>query len=321
MSGIFDFFKKKKLPEEERGLSVPLPEASIFDVFRPSEARLPAPRPETPPAAPPPEPERRPPGLLRMFEAFVPAPPPPAPALPAPPGEAAPSAPALWEEIFFGPPAAAEEPPLQEIFQPPPMITPPPIYVPPPREPAPAGPPAAAPPGYTFIRIPGAPPGLPTPEQMAAHLRGQVDVDAAMRTVAVARQSPDWSQSIAERAAQGMPVLLQIQPVVTREVFTDLSTFLGVPFSVFESYLSGARTEEEQEAAFQRWVNEVVLPLSDVVSEAFELMKPREFPGWFSVAFDPGTGTWWLYYVEALLTSQVPRAIPRLPYYGGQQSA
>ncbi len=246
MAGIFDFFKKKK-PVEERGLSVPLPKASIFDAFRPPEQppQLPAVRPETLPAAPAAAPPKRLPGILRIFEAFAPAPvPPPAPQLPAIPEEPAPAAPAVWERMF-GPPAPVEEPPVTAMFPAPAPEAALPVEAP---APTPFMAPAERHPRYTFIRIPRLPPGtgewrFPPPGQLAIHLRQHFMLDDIFRALAERRQSGEWSQSLVERARLGQPVVVPVDPVVHKNLYTDFAKLFNIPWDVVESYIGPARTD------------------------------------------------------------------------------
>jgi len=306
MSGIFDFFKKKSA-KEERGLS--LPQASIFDAYRPP-SQYPALRPEEagPLAVHPAEPSRLP-GFLRIFEAFAPT----LPAIHEP--AAAPALPTLWEEIF-GPPAGVEEPPVSEMFHAQAYEAMLPAEMPPAAETFGFPPEEKRQPKYTFLRIPKLPSltsqwRIPQPEQLAVHLREHFMLDDIFKELEETRKTSEWRQSLYDRAMLGKPLTVPIDPVVHRNFYTDFAKLFNIPWDVIQDYIGQARTQEELDGATQALMNDVIGPHMAILVEAFEILKPKEFPGWFTVDYDQGTSTWWLYYNEVVLTA--------IPYKGEGQ--
>lgn len=303
MGGLLDWFKKK--PQTERALSVPsekAPTPSIFDAFRPS---LPAQRREGGQLPAMPAPTKKPGGLLSIFEAFLPAPAPETSKLPAVPEERPTSAPTIWEQIFGVP---GEEPEATMLpSAPAPLIPTSPVEiftpVPAPREPK-----------YTFIRLPRLQVGqwiTPTPNELAEHFQRIFNTEQIIADLRNWRKSPEWASSITERAEAGMPVSIQVEPVVYQNFFTDFAKLYNIPWNVMESYLSGVTTDEQVAAAQQELLKDIIEPMNQRVGEAFEIFKPADLPGWFWVGYDEKSGSWWLHYLEAMLGPF------RLPQAGG----
>lgn len=314
MSGIFDFFKKKSRPharggEPERGLT--LPQVSIFDVYRPQEEhRFPALRPEEagPLSVQPPEP-RRLPGFLRIFEAFTPT----LPAIPEP--ASAPGPLTIWEEIF-GPPATVEERPIAEMFPAQAYEAMLPAEMPPTAEAFGFPPEQKREPKYTFLRIPKLPSltsewRIPQPEELADHFQEHFMLDNIFKELEETRKTSEWGQMLLDQAMRGKPLAVPIDPVVHRNFYTDFAKLFNIPWDLIQEYIGQARTQEDLDSATQTLMDYVIGPHMDVLSEAFDILKPTEFPGWFSVDYDKGTNTWWLYYNEIMLTA--------IPYEGEQQ--
>jgi hypothetical protein len=49
-----------------------------------------------------------------------------------------------------------------------------------------------------------------------------------------------------------------------------------------------------------------------------EMLKPPSLPGWFAILRDEATGTYWLYYVEAITVAlpKPPPGVWLLPFKG-----
>lgn len=308
------FFRRKK-QKEEKGL-IPLPPPgpapSFFEVFKP-KPQYPAPL-EPPPAAPP-EPPRG--GILRMFEAFAPAPVRPEAGLPAIPEEPPPTEPVVWEEMF-GAPSLPEEPPITTMFIPPTAEQQLPVPVPtPPSAPIPR---PGEWPRHTFIRIPKLPGVVgqwtpPSPQELAEHLKTIFLLDAIFPEVSAVRSTPDWGQKLIEHTSRGQPMAHRIDPVVYQNLYTDFAKLFNIPWEVVEGYIGHARTKGELAKATEVFMEDQVMPLIDRLVEAFEILKPQDLPGWFSVDYDHEKGTWYLYYIETMPPPYPP--VHRLPFEGG----
>lgn len=299
MSGIFDFFSKKKKPEQKSLLDVfskptlpalpspgggiipaPKPEKrSVADVFRP-KPKLPA---RT-------EPSQRGVSLPEVFS----------PKLPAVP-EAAPRQKETvpWKELIPAP-AQEEAKPVSEVartvFKP---------EAPPPTK-------------YVFIR-PSAPPEisprrpygmivsperrldwkLPTPEELAQHFRKTNNLDAMWDYIRQVRAHPEFKKDQLIASWRGAPIEVPLDPVVYREKYTDFANFYGIPWAVIENYLN-VPPEQERQAEEALWID-VLSPLNIMIPETFEMLKPDDIPGFFNVSFIEPSGQYYLFYVEPLI--------------------
>lgn len=299
LGGIMDWFRRKAA--QERGLSVPsgrpLPTPSIFDAFKP---QLPAERKQEPQLpAPVPAPTKKRGGLLSIFDIFTPTPVPES-RLPAAPQEPVTMEPIPWQELFT-PPAMFEEP-IQEMIIPPPPIErmlPTEIFTRAGSPPAPKGEPQ-----YTFIRLPRLQVGqwvTPTPGELGAHFQGIFNTEKIFEDIRAMRETGEWAQAITDHAGHGMPLSVKLEPVAYQNFFTDFAKLYNIPWNVMESYLANAHTDQEVASAQEAVLRDIVGPMNQRVGEAFELIKPKDLPGWFWVGYDGETNSWWLHYIEAML--------------------
>lgn len=89
-----------------------------------------------------------------------------------------------------------------------------------------------------------------------------------------------------------MPALIPVLPVSTRELYGDIAQFFGIPYSVLDGYSRAGDIDP-------RIWDDLFWPLFDTLSEAFEIEKPGDLPGWFAMEHDPDTDEWWVVYLEA----------------------
>ena len=293
LSGIFDFWKKKKKEPEQK---------AVLEVFRPGLPALPAPPSLPVPAKPP----KRP-----VFEVFRPETRLPAKPTPAgtmaphevfsrkeliplpgtkPPAEKKPMelvVPSFMEEEFSVPTEAVEK-----VFAPPreeePLKY---VFVQPSRTLEPAAP------GGELI-VPGVSPimgfRIPTPPELADHFRKTLELPALFDEVRRIRSTQEFVNSQLASYDRGEPALIPLDPVVYREMYTDFSKFYGIPWSLMDSFLSRPTGAEEL------WTH-VIAPLNSMVADAFEILKPEDIPGFFTVSFVEPSMEYWLFYVEPLL--------------------
>lgn len=295
LSGLFDFWKKKKKGPEQKAL---------FEVFKPpGQTGLPAlPAPASPGLPVPAKPPKRP-----VFEVFkpetrLPAKPKPTGMAPyevfskvipfpgaRPPAEKKPMelvVPSFMEEEFSVPTEAVEkvfapreeEPPKYVFVQPSKIFE-------------------SARPGGELI-VPGVSPvmgfRIPTPPELADHFRKTMELPGLFDEVRRIRSTPEFINDQLRSYERGEPGLVPVDPVVYRETYTDFSKFYGIPWSLIDSFLSRPAGEEEL------WTN-VIAPLNSMVADAFEILKPEDIPGFFTVSFIEPTMEYWLFYVEPLL--------------------
>jgi hypothetical protein len=317
LSGIFDWF----LPKKGR--------PSIFQSFGPpgtgpgeEPQQLPAlpaprgggliPRPETPPAPRPSMWQFAEPGLPAQIQregerpsmfSFAPSSEATPPVPYAPPGPPVPreepQQQALW--AVFEPPGEQERPAAEffRTFEPEEVSPPPPRWIP-------VGVPRPSVPLEGIW-------SFPSVGDMAAQIMRNVDLTKVFGDLERMRETTGFWQSLEANYKYGQPLMIPIQAVVFRELYSDLANFFGIPTSVFELYLGQASTPEEDAAAFNLMWKEVIAPLILVMQEAFEMLKPPTLPGLFTIGLDERTGEYWLYYVETLIP---PMQRPRLTYGG-----
>lgn len=184
----------------------------------------------------------------------------------------APGAPSVFDMISAAPAAAAPRParpetavaPRWNMFEPPAV---------------PARPPGAAPRRISWR--------LPSAEELAARLdrAGMAQIFSDARVV---RNSPYFRHAIRDDgvASQSMT------PIAKGDDLGALADFFGVPYEVLDTY------EDRGNVRDAIW-NELFFPLFETLSEALEIVKPADLPGWFALEWNADTGDWNLYYHEA----------------------
>lgn len=292
MDGIFDWIRRA-LPG--------------FEAFRPPAETPGLPAPEARPGlpAPPPSggliprPER-----LPMFEAlrpkegegllvrylppktiFAPLAPPE-----APPQEP-PQQPSLWPALFAGEEPQATVPEMFSFAAPqeaPPEEA---LYEPAelrwlPGEPVP------------LWRV-SSPWRMPTTMELVDRIREKWDLLELWDFVLLQTDYPAWREMVADSAHTGEAARLEIDLVAEYgDPYDSLSQLLGVPESVPVLYFRDARNNVEAEAAGELYYSEVIGPMLDRFSKAFDVLKPVSLRGWFDIS--PGMdGDWWFSYNQA----------------------
>lgn len=131
---------------------------------------------------------------------------------------------------------------------------------------------------------------LPTPEEFARKLPSMFNLDLVWNDARSQRMLP-WFRDAARYASRsGEPAVLPLVPVGPVDDFDVLGYFFGIPRHVMDSYLQGLSPTQEVSALNAFW-NEILWPLFDMTTAAFELLKPEDLPGWFRLdigAYDPG---------------------------------
>lgn len=131
---------------------------------------------------------------------------------------------------------------------------------------------------------------LPTVEQMAEHLAGVIDLDIVFDELGGSRMTSGYQDLIAEAAFRGVPLYTPVSVIDDKNFYTDFATFYGIPWAIVESMPS----KEE-------FVSRLLNPLSLLLTEAFEAIKPEYLPGFFTVDYNIEDGKYWLFYVEPWL--------------------
>lgn len=195
----------------------------------------------------------------------------------------------FWERAL-GPPEEPEEPqPIEGFFAPAPIQEQP--------EPFREGP------KPTLLHVPAIETywQLPSVKELASWFQGTLDTPHLFADLEKVRKSREFLSAMARQTVSGQPVIVPVSTVVWQEFYTDFANFYGIPIAVIESYLQGAETQRERDAADQKLWDEVIAPLNFRLTEAFDLLKPGDLPGFFTVTYREENMTYWLYYIEAML--------------------
>lgn len=140
-------------------------------------------------------------------------------------------------------------------------------------------------------RIPyGGPWEAPDIQTMVDHLSEKVDLESVFQNLLENRSMPYYQDVLAEAAFRGIPLYVPISIIDDKNFFTDFADFYGIPWSVVERMSSP-----------EEFFVKVLSPLSIVLTEAFEVLKPDGLPGFFTVDHNGTDGHYWLYYVEPWL--------------------
>lgn len=308
--GALEFFKKKKKPELRKGELI-RPER--IEIIPPGEYGLPARRPE---GLIPFEEPRKP----SMWEVFAPGPPKPkargagvfevfAPKAPPPPPRPEEPKPRPWYEevVPEEEKGRRREIPIEEILAP--------------------GKPRRHEreerwrreemPEWEKLIIPrhARPMGKwrpPSVQEMARHLEEVLNLDEIFREVLDIVRTPEWQEDVESESRRGRFAVAYLRPITTRELWSDLAAFFGVPFEILDGYFAGARSLREEERAEKAIWDQIFNPLIDTMTQAFATLKPKELTGLFNLVphiivtpegrvIDPDPAEYWLAYQDSLL--------------------
>lgn len=142
---------------------------------------------------------------------------------------------------------------------------------------------------------------IPYAREMAAHFAETLDLGSIFEEVQELRSTPEFKHDQISHAKRGLPMMIPLVEVTYMEPLIDLANFYGIPWAVVESYFPDERTLEEEEEANERFWHEVISPLNDRVTDAFEILKPPDLPGFFVIARDDKFEHEYLQYVEPML--------------------
>lgn len=126
----------------------------------------------------------------------------------------------------------------------------------------------------------------PSADEMASRLLLLLDVQDLFSRVRGARKSEGFRRELSRTRSTGMPAIIPLVPITRGDDTRDLGHFFGIPEAVLRKY-----SDENI------W-NAIFWPLFDTVSEAFEILKPADLPGWFAIEHDSEADEWWLVYLE-----------------------
>lgn len=145
---------------------------------------------------------------------------------------------------------------------------------------------------------------LPSPSELAEHFRKTMNLPAMWDEIRRTRSTPEFKKDQLIYSWQGVPMMIPLDPVVYQEVYTDYANFYGIPWNVMSMYMNVP--PGQQKAAEEALQNNVISPLNAMVPEAFDLLKPQDIPGFFNVTFTEPAGEYWLFYIEPKLEGLLP---------------
>lgn len=128
---------------------------------------------------------------------------------------------------------------------------------------------------------------LPSAEELIARFNPSMLAQIFSEARAV-RHSPAFRRELRQNglAGVGMGVL------AGGDEFGELADVFGIPYEVLDTY-------EDRGVVRDAIWNEVFFPIFETMSEAFEIAKPADLPGWFSVEYNDSPGAWYISYWEA----------------------
>lgn len=132
---------------------------------------------------------------------------------------------------------------------------------------------------------------LPSADEMIRRFNPKM-LSRIYSDVRAARNTSDFARRVARAAAAGLPGSIPVKRIAEREIFGELADYFGVPYEVLDTY------ERAGDMSPAIW-DELFYPLFDTLSEALEIEKPRDLPGWFAMDYDADSGAWDLDYFEA----------------------
>ncbi len=149
---------------------------------------------------------------------------------------------------------------------------------------------------------------LPSVQEIASQLNSRLPIQSIFSRVQDTRAASNFRELLVIYATHGQPIAVPLEPVAYRELYSEFASLFGIPWDFIQSFFDGVRNTEDERRADTRLWTEVFAPLIVLTEEAFNLMKPREFLGYYTLAPDDQTGVWWLYYVEPFL-EKIPESL------------
>lgn len=263
MGGMFDFWKKKKEPESREIIR-----ATPIEVVPPAGGIIPA--------------GPKPGAFANPFEILAPPTPSPGGLVPAKPGT-----PSAFEMI-----APREAPSL------------PVVRIEPPKRPV-----EPLMPGFDILRAPERPPArerraptghprdvidwrMPTAEELAAQFASMPHMSELFRSLRAVRHHPEFKNKLRQASRTRKEFVDQPLVLIGPEP-EDLAKNLDIPPEVVDVY----RDRRTGEFRPEIW-DELFAPMFESVTQAMELIKPEDLPGWFAIHYDPNDDLWWFSYLE-----------------------
>jgi hypothetical protein len=146
----------------------------------------------------------------------------------------------------------------------------------------------------------------PTAPELTERFRSIFDLPAVFDYVRAVRQTPQFWWALQTHWREGLPALVKVLPVIYRALNLDTALLFGVPSEVFDAIEYSSRSGEEMD---QRIRTELLEPLTHVLTDAFEYLKPDDLAIGFFTLYPDETGQYWLHYVEPYIPAPAPPAL------------
>lgn len=132
---------------------------------------------------------------------------------------------------------------------------------------------------------------LPTPEELAGQLSISGAMAQAFLTVRALRHKQEFLKELRDVRRYGGVVA---QPLTIAGAYPEeVAASLGVPPEVVDVY----RDRRGGELRPDIW-EEVIGPVAESLTQAVEMIKPEDLPGWFGIEYIPAEDVWMFVYFE-----------------------
>lgn len=132
---------------------------------------------------------------------------------------------------------------------------------------------------------------LPSAEELMDRLK-PATLHRLFSSVRAGRHTGDFKRALRDAAREGGSAGLFLGHLAGAEDLGPLADYFGVPYEVLDTY-------ENRGVVRDAIWDELFFPLFETLTEAFEIAKPEDLPGWFAVDWDAEANMWSLVYMEA----------------------
>lgn len=144
---------------------------------------------------------------------------------------------------------------------------------------------------------------IPSPFEIAYRLQETSDLSGLWEFTLQNTDYPGWRREVEESAHTGEPAKLEIEQVAHwNTAYEDLANYFKVPASVLDKYFGEIRSGEEGWERGQLFFVEVLQPLIENHHKALDALRPPSLRGFYEYEEDDGFN-WWLTYKQGKFSS------------------